>query len=162
MNTETRNQLIASFGEAHILLVEALANYPKEMWQFKPTPNSWSIHEIVVHIADSEANSYIRCRRAIAENGKNVIAYDQDKWAKSLNYHEQSIEDALTLFKYLRKMSFDLIKDLPESVWQNTIEHPENGTMTLEDWLLVYAAHIPGHIQQMQGVFEAWKTNTTV
>jgi len=39
------------------------------MWQYRPAPDRWTIHEIVVHIADSEANSYIRCRRCLAEKG---------------------------------------------------------------------------------------------
>jgi hypothetical protein len=34
-----------------------LRDFPKEMWQWKPAPDKWSIHEVIMHIADSEANS---------------------------------------------------------------------------------------------------------
>ena len=40
----------------------ALTQFPREMRQWKPAPDQWSIHEVIVHLADSEANGYARCR----------------------------------------------------------------------------------------------------
>lgn len=156
MNQAERRQKIEVYGQAYSQLVEGLKQFPPEMWQFKPAPDSWSIHQIVVHIADSEANGYIRCRRFLAEPGETVMAYDEKRWATLLDYHAQSPAEALELFKWLRLKSYNLIKALPESVWSNTIYHPENGTMTLDDWLEVYARHIPEHVEQMQANYEAW------
>jgi hypothetical protein len=151
-----RTQKIVSYGNAYQLLVNALAEFPPEMWQYKPAVDRWSIHELVVHIADSEANSYVRCRRFIVEPGKPVMAYDENQWAVALNYHAQSTEDALELFKWLRMKSYKLIKELPEAVWSHTVYHPENGTMTFDDWLDVYERHIPEHIEQMRANYRAW------
>jgi hypothetical protein len=160
VTNQERRQKIESYGTAYNQLVEALQQFPPEVWQFKPSPDRWSIHEIVVHIADSEANSYIRCRRFIAEPGQAVMAYDEMGWAASLRYHDQSPEEALELFKWLRLKSYKLIKSLPEAVWANTVYHPENGIMTLEDWLDIYERHIPDHVTQMRANYEAWlKTN---
>jgi uncharacterized damage-inducible protein DinB len=57
MNSKERHSKIAAYGAAHDLLMGALKQFPKEMWQYKPGPERWSIHEIIVHLADSEANS---------------------------------------------------------------------------------------------------------
>ncbi len=157
MIDDERRQLIASYGQAYDLLVAALEQLPREMWQFEPAPDRWSIHAIVVHIADSEANSYIRCRRAIAEPGSTVLGYDEMGWKSALNYHDQSTDDALQLFKWLRHNTFALIQSLPDPVWSHTINHTENGVMTLDDWLAVYAAHVPDHIAQMRQNFAEWK-----
>jgi hypothetical protein len=62
MTPAERHSKIALYQEADELLTSALNQFPKEMWQYKPGPDRWSLHEIIVHIADSEANSYIRCR----------------------------------------------------------------------------------------------------
>jgi hypothetical protein len=156
MNADARAHNIVSFGNAHALLADALRQFPQEMWRFKPTPDQWSIHEIVIHITDSEANGYIRCRRCIAEPGQAVMAYDENQWAAALRYHDQSMEEALDLFRRLRLRTYQLIQSLPDSVWTQTLEHPENGTMSLEDWLDVYERHIPHHIEQMKGVYAAW------
>ncbi|MBI3914400.1 MAG: DinB family protein [Chloroflexi bacterium] len=155
--SEQRQKKIQSYGHAYATLVRGLKKFPKAMWKFKPFEKDWSVHELIAHIADSEANSYIRCRRFIAEPGSAVLGYDGDKWASHLHYHAQSIADALQLFKWLRRRSYLLIKDLPDSVWTNTVNHSENGVMTMDDWLAIYEAHIPEHLVQMQGVYKAWK-----
>jgi hypothetical protein len=158
MTTSERNELIESYGSAYTILIEALKEFPKEMWQWKPAPNKWSVHEIIVHIADSEANSYVRCRRFIAEPGSGVYGYDENKWTDKLNYHSQNTGEALELFKWLRKMSYDLIKTVDENTWQTaTIVHSENGLMHFEEWLKIYEEHIPVHIRQMKRNLDAWK-----
>jgi hypothetical protein len=151
-----RTPKIESYGSAHALLTDAISRFPREMWQFKPSPADFSIHEIIVHIADSEANSYARCRRCIAEPGSKVMAYDEMRWAAELDYHRQDPDDALELFKWLRLLSYRLVRDLPPETWTRTMDHPENGVMNLDDWLDVYERHIPEHIQQMQAVYDAW------
>jgi hypothetical protein len=156
MSPDERARKIESYGNAYQVLEEALSTFPQEMWQFKPSAERWSIHEMIVHIADSEANSYVRCRRLVAEPGSTVMAYDENQWAIALNYHEQGTREALELFKWLRLKSYTLIKSVPEAVWSNTIQHPENGSMTMDDWLDVYEDHIPAHIRQMQANFEDW------
>lgn len=157
MTQSDRQALIASYKGAYHHLTEALKKYPKEMWQWRPAPGKWSIHEVIIHIADSEANSYIRCRRFIAEPGSGVYGYDENKWAKALHYHEQSVDEALELFRMLRHSSYLLIKDLPDTIWQTaTVQHSESGTMSFERWLQVYEEHIPVHIRQMERNYQAW------
>jgi len=157
MNHTERLQKIESYGQAYDKLIAALSQFPREMWQYRPSPDRWTIHEIIIHITDSEANSYARCRRFIAEPGTTVMAYDEMAWAQCLNYHAQSPEAAIELFKQLRASSYELIKTLPETLWTNTIVHPDNGVMTMDDWLDVYDRHVPDHIAQMQAVLTAWQ-----
>jgi hypothetical protein len=156
MTPEERSQKIESYGGAYQRLISALERFPREMWQFRPAPDRWTIHEIVIHIADSEANSYLRCRRFLAEPGSAVLGYDENRWARQLHYHDQSIDDALELFKWLRRKSHTLIQDLPEAVWSNTIHHSESGVMTMDDWLDTYERHVPEHIEQMQANYDDW------
>lgn len=161
MTKQERDALIESYGNAYEVLIKALDEFPKEMWQWKPAPAKWSIHEVLVHIADSEANSYIRCRRLAAEPGSGVYGYDENAWANKLNYHAQSVDDTFQLFKWLRKMSYDLIKTIDDATWQTaTIQHSENGTVKFEEWLQVYEEHVPVHIRQMKRNLQQWKEAT--
>ena len=158
MTTIERNQFIESYGQAYNTLTQAIKKYPREMWQWKPAPEKWSIHEVIIHITDSEANSFVRCRRFIAEPGSGVYGYDENKWAKALDYHHQSIDDALELFKYLRGNTYKLIKTIPDEIWTTaTVHHSESGTMTFEQWLKIYEEHIPVHIRQMDRNYNAWQ-----
>jgi hypothetical protein len=153
-----RQSKIERYGAGYDELTTAIAAFPRQMWQYRSPVELWTIHEILVHIADSEANSFIRLRRLIAEPGSAVMAYDENGWAARLGYHSQSPDDAVQLFRWLRHNSYALVKSLPLSTWANTIEHPENGRMTMDDWLGVYARHIPDHVGQMARIHAEWQS----
>jgi hypothetical protein len=157
MTSAERLAKIESYGRAPEDLAAALKEFPREMWKYKPAPDRWSIHEIIIHLADSEANSFIRGRVFLAEPGKTIMAYDQDKWTRELDYHSQDTDLALDLFRCLRKSTYLILHNQPMSVWERTIVHPEAGLMTMDKWLEIYEHHIPGHINQMRNNFEAWK-----
>jgi len=159
MSNPERQKLIESYGQAHEMLEAALKRFPKETWQHRPSPDRWTIQEIIIHITDSEANSFVRCRRFIAEPGEALMAYDENQWAKALNYPGQSTEVSLELFRWLRKTSYDLIKTIPEDVWSHEAFHPESGEMTLDDWLDTYERHVRDHISQMEENYLHWKEN---
>jgi hypothetical protein len=156
MTDDERQRKIEEYGKAPAYLQQGLARFPRSMWKFRPS-SGWSIHEIVVHIADSEANSYVRCRRFLAEPGQPLMAYDGDRWARDLHYHDQDPDQAVEQFEILRRRSYDLIRRAPPDAWGRQCYHPENGNMTLDDWLDIYARHIPEHVQQMDEVYAEWR-----
>ncbi len=152
-----RQQKIDSYGAAFENVAHTLALLPKKMWCYKPSSSEWSVHEIVIHLADAEANGYVRFRRFIAEPGSKVMAYDQEHWANKLDYHDQNIEVSLQLFKYLRAATHAILKRMTDEVWTNTVEHSENGIMTLNDWLETYDNHVTDHVAQMKNNFRLWR-----
>ncbi len=151
-----RQAKIASYGAAPAELEAALRDLPRAAWQFRPAPEQWTIHEIAVHLADSEANSYVRCRRFIAEPGAGLMGYDEIAWARALDYHAQSVEAAVALFRELRASTHRLIQGLPEAVWAHTAVHSESGQLTLDDWLDIYERHVREHVAQMRAAYAAW------
>jgi hypothetical protein len=156
MTRDERRRMVESFGRAPFLLSATLRQFPKKMWLYKPVPERWSIHEIILHLADSEANSYVRCRRFIAEPGTTVFKIDAARWAGSLGYFHQSTREALEVIRRLRKMTYQLLVTLPDAVWLNTVEHPRDGRITLEHWVQLQERHIPHHMEQMKSNHELW------
>lgn len=159
MMRHERIRRIESYGNAYQKLMAGLQQFPTEMWDYRDEHGCWSIREHLVHIADSEANSYIRCRRLIAEPGEQLMAYDENAWSRSLFYSDQGEDDALALFRLLRSQTYALIRSVPDDAWSNTCQHPENGDMSLDDWLEVYESHIPEHLEFMQENYEAWQNS---
>ena len=159
MMRHERIRRIESYGNAYQKLMAGLQQFPTEMWDYRDEHGCWSIREHLVHIADSEANSYIRCRRLIAEPGEQLMAYDENAWSRSLFYSDQGEDDALALFRLLRSQTYALIRSVPDDTWSNTCQHPENGDMSLDDWLEVYESHIPEHLEFMQENYEAWQNS---
>ena len=158
MNREDRNEKIELYGKGYDLLIEALRDIPHEMWKFKPEPKEWSVHEVLVHLADSESNAALRARKLIVEPGGTLMGYDQALWADELNYHDHSYEDALEVVRLVRKTTYELLKKQPDEVFENSVKHPEyEEPYTFEKWLDIYSAHIPGHIKQIRNNYKIWR-----
>lgn len=159
MNTQERNEKIELYGRGFELLKAALAEVPQEAMKFKPEPKEWSVHEVIIHIADSESNAALRARKLIVEPGGALMGYDQDKWAIELNYHERNLEDALEVTRLARKTTYQLLKTVSEEIFNTRwLKHPEmEGQYTFDKWINIYSAHIPGHIEQIQNNVKIWK-----
>ena len=152
-----RQELIEEFAKGPAMIREALDKLPREMWDWKPAPDKWSVHQIIIHLPDSEASGYVRCRKLIAEPESVVCAYNQEVFADKLNYHRLDIETALDLFRLMREMTVQLLRTLDDSVWTNTIIHPEHGSVDLNWWLGCYAEHAGKHVKQMQRNLAEWE-----
>lgn len=158
MDTKERNEKIELYGRGFDLLKAALAEVPQEAMKFKPEPTEWSVHEIIIHIADSESNAALRARKLIVEPGGALMGYDQDKWAIELNYHDHNLEDALEATRIARKTTYELLKRQPEEVFSHSIVHPEmSEPYSFDKWVDIYSRHIPGHIEQIKNNVAAWK-----
>jgi hypothetical protein len=158
MNREERNEKIELYGRGYDMLMSTLKDIPREMWKFKPEPKEWSVHEVLVHLADSESNAALRARKLIVEPGGALMGCDQDKWAIELDYHDQSYEDALETLRHVRKTTYELLKKQPDEVFKHTAKHPEyDEPYTFEMWLNIYSAHIPGHIEQIRNNYKIWR-----
>lgn len=159
MKHEEINAKIELYGEGFDMLVDVLKDIPRDIWQFKPEPGEWSIHEVIIHLADSESNAALRARKLIVEPGGTLMGYDQEQWAVTLNYQEQDIQDALDVVRLSRKTTYELLKKQPEVIFEHIVIHPEyNEPYTFENWLNIYSAHIPGHIEQIMNNYKIWKS----
>lgn len=150
-------ELLNSYAAGCDRVEKALEALPEEMWDYKPAPDRWSVREIVVHLPDSEVSGYVRCCKIIAQNGVTVDVYDQDLWAEQLGYRHRSVDNALALFRCLRNTTVELLETIGDAVWNNYVDHPEDGKLTLSQWLEVYERHVTKHIGQMRRNFEAWE-----
>ena len=158
MDTKERNEKIKAYGHGYDLLISALAEVPREAWKFKPSPKDWSVHEVIVHMADSESMSALRARKLMVEPGSQLMGYEEAKWADALNYQEQSVDDALQVIKYARQTTYNLLKTLPNEVFSHSVMHPEiPEPYTFDRWLTIYANHIPNHINQIMECYKVWK-----
>lgn len=162
MNRSEIDEKIEQYGRGFDLLTAALAKVPREAWSHRPAPGEWSVHEIIVHMADSESMAALRARKLIVEPGSTLMGYNESKWADALNYKEQSPENALEIIRLARRSTYELLKRQPDEVFTHAVRHPEySEPYTFERWLDIYARHIPDHIEQLKSSYQAWKESRT-
>jgi len=106
----------------------------------------WSIHQIVIHLMDSDLIGTDRMKRLIAEDRPHVFGYDESKYVSSLFYHEQSVEDALTMIDLNRKNFAKVLRKLPDAAFERTGTHSEAGEIKVGVQVKKYNEHLVYHI----------------
>jgi hypothetical protein len=144
-----RQKLMLQYRKGHAAVVASLAGITEAELDERPSADAWTAREIVHHLADSEANSYIRLRKLLAEDNTTLIAYDEAEWARRLHYG-WAIEPSLAVLKAVRDASAQLLDALPPTDWQRSGTHPEHGAYSIDTWLEIYAAHAIDHAEQIQ------------
>ncbi|HEX7405620.1 MAG TPA: DinB family protein [Candidatus Nanopelagicaceae bacterium] len=118
----------------------------------KSKPDGWSPRQVIHHLADSEAQSYARLRRLVAEPvGSSLQGYDESAWAqnKALGYKELPIENSLAVYLSVRAGSLDILKRLTLADLDRYGEHSERGKFTIHDWIRIYSKHPRDHAGQI-------------
>jgi hypothetical protein len=156
MTPEARAELLLSYASGPGALKEALGHFPAECLDFTDEPGHWSIQTMVLHLAESELQGYLRGRTIIAEPGTAIVAYDQDRWAQTLDPMAQPLTEAVELVRLLREMMARQLRGLPETAWTQSVQHPDRGEVTLERWLEIYDNHLKVHLNQMEKAYAAW------
>ncbi len=154
--SETK-ELLERFRRGAELIATVLTGAAGSELDFVPAPGKWSVRQIVAHVADSEIVGADRFRRIIAEENPTLIGYDQDAWARNLNYGRRKTSDSLETFRRLRAENWELLKDLPEAAFERKATHSERGPITLLDLLKTYASHPEAHARQLRDVRDRYK-----
>jgi len=137
-------------GTAHFLaVVEKLSVEDLD----KSKTGGWTPRQIIHHVADSEAQSYARLRRLIAEPGTQISGYDEGGWGENetLGYRVLPIENSLAVTAAVRAASADILKRISQDQLANSCTHSESGEFTLERWITVYSKHPVDHAEQILG-----------
>jgi hypothetical protein len=98
-----------------------------------------------------------RFRQVIAEDNPTLTAFDQNAWARNLDYARRKPKQSLETFRRIRAENYDLLKGLPETAFERAGNHTENGPMTLLRLLDGYAGHAETHARQLQEIREEFK-----
>ena len=147
----TINQIAADYQAATREFL-TLAKSLSESDYDRSDAEGWTPRQVIHHVADSEAQSYARLRRLIAEPGTIIQGYDEGMWAMSstLGYTEAPVESAIAVFSAVREASYLLILRLDESQLDNKGTHSESGEYSIRDWIRSYTNHPTDHANQIR------------
>lgn len=155
MTKAERQSLIDQYRDGYNEVSRALENFPEESLTAHPISGKWSAAEIVHHLGDSETTSGLRLRRLLVEDHPLIQGYDQDAYAKALNYNRRDIAPSLEAFRSARATTAQLFEFMSEDDWRKEGTHSESGSYSAEDWLKIYAAHAHNHATQIRRLREA-------
>ncbi|WP_410981679.1 DinB family protein [Bacillus cereus] len=150
-------ELIKEYCLGYKMLREAIEGLTEEELRFNPAPDKWSIHQILIHVADSELVSTQRLKKVISEEEPLLMSTDQDAWANELGYDQLDREQYLLLFKLLRSTMLPILDKLTAEQTERVGVYADAGRFTFKQLLEYRVQHIRGHLAQIERVKKAYQ-----
>ncbi|MEX2356072.1 MAG: DinB family protein [Thermaerobacterales bacterium] len=138
-------------------LLRAYTDYLTDaQWRWKPSPDQWSVLEVVAHLGDCETNYYgpllerLAAGEQPAEGGYDPAAIAVDK-----AFNRMDPDQALEHFEHKRKALAAYLSQVPDQAWQRQWKRSDGSTVTMLGMLRQIAGHDAGHLGQIQRVKRA-------
>jgi uncharacterized damage-inducible protein DinB len=145
VRAEDRPVLIAELAEAPQKLRAAVAGLSEIELDMLYRPGGWSLRQVVHHLADGHANWYIRTKLALTETNPAIKPFDEARWSELAEACTGTIEPSLAMFESLSTRWVRLLESLDDEEWARTFEHPERGTLDVDEILRNMAWHVRHH-----------------
>lgn len=154
LNAEQRSSYIRDIEELPSLVQSVVHGLSDEQLDTPYRDGGWTVRQVVHHLADSHLNAVVRMKLALTEDYPTVKPYDQDAWAV-LGDYALPIAPSLAILHGLHERMAVLLRSVHgDTVWQRKVYHPDNGDMTLDDFVRIYAKHGKDHVAQIAGLRE--------
>lgn len=106
---------------------------------------SWTVREIVHHIADSQVNMYQRLKLALTDDNPIVPAFNQDEWAIQADT-KLPVESSIKILAGINQRIVSLGNSLTEEQLVRFFTHQENGEITVGTKVAKLSWHQEHHL----------------
>lgn len=150
MNTH-RAELVQILATTHATLLRLVEGATDAALDARPTPEDWSVREILAHLVDDEMFVMrLRLERLIKEDRPRLTPHDEHVWYVSRNTSRDALRELLADFSVQRAASLGIIALLRESDWARAGYHPDIGVLTADEWLTHWVEHDATHLGQIE------------
>jgi hypothetical protein len=113
-------------------------------------PGKWTVRFILHHLADAETVLFDRIRRAISEPRQVLWAFDQDAWARGLDYSRVPLDLSRRIYESVRAGVIYQARQHYDNSGHCEFVHSETGVRTLKDEFDKVAWHNEHHLEQIE------------
>lgn len=144
--TATAADLVARVEEAS----EWLARLDETTVRHKPTPERWSIAEVIGHLVDSATNNHQRFIRAQEADELVFPKYDQNSWAEKSGYHDADWRELVELWRLYNRLLAGVIRRIPAEKLTVRCTIGPYDPCTLEFLVVDYLDHLEHHLKKIR------------
>jgi hypothetical protein len=113
-------------------------------------PGKWSVRFVLLHLADSETVLFDRIRRVLSEPRQVIWVYDQDAWAKGLDYARVPLDISRRVYESVRAAIIYYAEQYYQEKGHLEFVHSVTGVRTLKDEFDKVASHNEHHLAQIR------------
>jgi hypothetical protein len=139
----------ASLAQAPRVVEGLIAGAPRDSLEWRETPGAWTAVEVLAHLADAEITNWLPRIERILSGGGRFPPFDRE--GGGTRYRGWSADALVGEFGQLRRANLDKLDRLSLTAPHLRLigEHPEFGTVTLQQLLATWAAHDMAHVSQL-------------
>jgi hypothetical protein len=146
LTSEERRSMIDQISTAPTHMRDAVTGLTPAQLDTPYRDGGWTIRQVVHHVPDSHVNAYCRFKLALTEDAPTIRPYDEGRWAELADSHETPIKTSLAMLESLHYRWVCLLRSMKPADFQRKLNHPESGTMTVDNLLATYAWHGRHHV----------------
>lgn len=110
---------------------------------------SWTVRQLVHHIADSQLNMFQRLKLALTDENPTVPNFDQDKWAVQPDT-ELPVESSIKMLEGINERIVSLGYSLTEEQLDRVFTHEKSGKITVATKVAKLAWHEEHHLAHIK------------
>ena len=139
-----------------------VASVDPDQARWKPSPDRWSILDVVCHLADEESRDFrTRVDLTLHAPGESWPPIDPESWVTEHDYASRVLSTEFRRFADERDQSVAWLERLDAPQWSRTHEHPRIGTLSAADLLASWVAHDLIHIRQITRLHRQYLESVT-
>ena len=139
-------ELIEAYAEGPTALRDAVNRAPEVIWDATPIAGSWSIRQVVCHLADAEIIYADRMKRVLAEEEPTLFEADPNDFVPSLHFRKRDLQTEVRVIEAIRVHMLPILQSCAEDDFLRIGVHSLDGPMTLSTLLQRITGHIPHHV----------------
>ena len=144
------NILIRELGNSAETIELLIKNLTPEEARFKPTPETWSVLEVLGHLLDEERHDFRKRLDILLHRPEEAWEpIDPQGWVIAHNYNEQDFDKTLDAFHAERQKSLVWLKELQEPNFEQEAMAPWGKPIKAGDMFAAWVAHDNLHIRQL-------------
>jgi DinB superfamily len=143
---EKRHQWIAEMDRLPENMRNALAALPPHGLDTPYREGGWTARQVVHHIADSHLNAYIRIKLALTEENPTLKTYEEALWADLVDSRTGDPAISLGILDGVHRRLTMVLESLTPDQFARPAHHPENGPMSVDRLVQMYAWHSRHHV----------------
>ena len=134
--------LIETYARGAPRLRAVLRPTTDSQWDATPIAGTWSIRQVVCHLADSEIVYADRMTRVLAEDNPTLFDADPDLFVPALHCSQRPWQTELNLIEAVRNHMLPILRARDLSDFQRTGVHSTAGSLTLRALLERVTSHL--------------------
>ena len=157
------NQLTKRMAASAEAVRAMVADVTGHQWTWRPAAGSWSVLEVVNHLADEEVEDFrVRLGLLIHHPGTPWPPTDPVGWVTARRYNEQDPDRSLERFLSERRDSLAWLGTLGAPTWDVNCVAPWGSKIRAGDVMASWVAHDLLHTRQLVELHWAYSTTLDV